>query len=88
MLLSVVDDLAELRPCFRHGPESQSEKEPRRWAGTADGAWGEVAIAVVRGLDHGFFSDASLPESVRAYGLITKFFAENVGAARKKSSCA
>jgi len=31
------------------------------------------------GLDHGFFSDASLPESVRAYGLITRFFAENLG---------
>ena len=36
------------------------------------------------GLDHGFFSDASLPESVRAYNLIAKFFAENLGAKRGK----
>jgi acetyl esterase/lipase len=31
------------------------------------------------GMDHGFFSDATLPESRRAYRLIVQFFADNLG---------
>lgn len=31
------------------------------------------------GMDHGFYSDASLPESQRAYRLIWRFFSENLG---------
>jgi monoterpene epsilon-lactone hydrolase len=31
------------------------------------------------GMDHGFFSDPSIPESTRAYNLITRFFADNLG---------
>ena len=31
------------------------------------------------GMDHGFFSDPSLPESKTAYELIVRFFAENLG---------
>ena len=31
------------------------------------------------GMDHGFYSDAHLPESQRAYKLIVQFFAENLG---------
>jgi monoterpene epsilon-lactone hydrolase len=31
------------------------------------------------GMDHGFFNDPELPESARAYRLITKFFAEHLG---------
>jgi len=31
------------------------------------------------GMDHGFFSDPSLPESARAYKLMARFFAENLG---------
>jgi acetyl esterase/lipase len=36
------------------------------------------------GLDHGFYSDVSLPESQRAYRLITQFFAENLGTRRSR----
>jgi len=35
------------------------------------------------GMDHGFFADPSLPESVRAYELIAQFFAENLGSKRQ-----
>jgi len=31
------------------------------------------------GMDHGFFSDPSLPESKRAYRLIAQFFDRNLG---------
>ena len=31
------------------------------------------------GMDHGFFSDTTLPESQRAYKLIVQFFADNLG---------
>jgi acetyl esterase/lipase len=31
------------------------------------------------GMDHGFYSDATLPESQRAYRLIARFFDENLG---------
>ena len=41
-----------------------------------------VAGLLFDGLDHGFFSDASLPESKLAYEMITKFFAENLGTAK------
>ena len=34
------------------------------------------------GMDHGFYSDVTLPESQRAYRLITQFFAENLGTRR------
>ncbi len=40
------------------------------------------------GMDHGFFSDPSLPESQRAYALITQFFAENLGVKRPLSAAA
>lgn len=38
------------------------------------------------GMDHGFYSDATLPESVIAYRLIAEFFDENLGAKRGKGS--
>lgn len=31
------------------------------------------------GMDHGFYADPTLPESQRAYRLINRFFAENLG---------
>jgi epsilon-lactone hydrolase len=34
------------------------------------------------GLDHGFYSDPSLPESKTAYSLIARFFMENLGSKR------
>ena len=34
------------------------------------------------GMDHGFYSDSALPESVVAYRLIAEFFAENLGTRR------
>ena len=36
-------------------------------------------LALFDGMDHGFFSDATLPESLRAYRLITRFFAQHLG---------
>lgn len=36
------------------------------------------------GMDHGFYSDASLPESQRAYRLIARFFADHLGKTRKR----
>jgi acetyl esterase/lipase len=38
------------------------------------------------GLDHGFFSDPSFPESRRAYTLIARFFAENLGHTAPRAS--
>jgi monoterpene epsilon-lactone hydrolase len=38
------------------------------------------------GMDHGFYSDPTLPESVTAYKLIAEFFAENLGVKRVKGS--
>jgi monoterpene epsilon-lactone hydrolase len=38
------------------------------------------------GMDHGFYSDATLPESVTAYKLIAEFFDENLGAKGGKDS--
>jgi monoterpene epsilon-lactone hydrolase len=36
------------------------------------------------GMDHGFYADPTLPESVTAYELIAAFFAENLGVKRGK----
>lgn len=36
-------------------------------------------LALFDGMDHGFFSDATLPESQRAYRLIAKFFNTHLG---------
>jgi epsilon-lactone hydrolase len=36
-------------------------------------------LALFDGLDHGFFSDATLPESQRAYRLIARFFNRHLG---------
>jgi monoterpene epsilon-lactone hydrolase len=41
-------------------------------------------LLIFDGLDHGFMSDTSLPESTRAYKFITRFFADNLGAKRSK----
>jgi acetyl esterase/lipase len=37
------------------------------------------------GMDHGFYSDPALPESVTAYKLIAEFFAENLGVNRSRA---
>lgn len=36
-------------------------------------------LALFDGMDHGFFSDATLPESQRAYRLIAQFFNRHLG---------
>jgi epsilon-lactone hydrolase len=38
------------------------------------------------GLDHGFYSDATFPESKLAFKFITQFFAENLGAKRASNA--
>jgi len=38
------------------------------------------------GMDHGFYSDARLPESKRAYKLIVRFFEENLGTKSAKKT--
>ena len=36
------------------------------------------------GMDHGFYTDVTLPESQRAYKLIARFFAEHLGTKRSQ----
>jgi epsilon-lactone hydrolase len=36
------------------------------------------------GMDHGFYTDVTFPESQRAYKLIAQFFAEHLGTKRSK----
>lgn len=44
----------------------------------------KTELLLFDGMDHGFYSDATLPESVVAYKLIAEFFAENLGGRRGK----